>query len=54
MRQDLEEVSRSSYRVVFQLALVQVDDVGAHTVEEVLGMGYQNQDSFEPMKGSKV
>lgn len=36
----LERVS--SYCVVFQLALVEVDDVGAHAVEEVLGMGYQN------------
>lgn len=38
---------RCSYRVVFQLALVQVHDVGAHAVEEVLRMGDQYQNSFK-------
>lgn len=38
---------KCSYRVVFQLALVQVHDVGAHAVEEVLRMGDQYQNSFK-------
>lgn len=28
----------SSYRVVFEFPLMQVDDVGAHAVQEVLGV----------------
>lgn len=39
---------QSPYRVVFQFSLMQVDDVGAHTVQEVLRMGYEYKDSLEP------
>ena len=38
----------SSYRVVFQLSLVQVDDVGAHAVQEVLRVRDEHEDSLEP------
>lgn len=36
------------HRVVFQFSLMQVDDVGADTVQEVLRMGYEYKDSLEP------
>lgn len=39
---------QSPHRVVFQFSLMQVDDVGAHTVQEVLRMGYEYKDSLEP------
>lgn len=38
----------SSYRVVFQLSLMQVDDVGAHTIQEVLRVRDEHEDSLEP------
>lgn len=35
-------------RVVLQFAVVHVDYVGADTIQEVLGVGYQHKDPLEP------
>lgn len=40
--------AKGSYRVVFQFPLMQVDDVGAHTIQEVLRVRDEHEDSLEP------
>lgn len=39
----------SSHRIVFQFSLMQVDDVGAHTIQEVLWVWDEHKDSLEPV-----
>lgn len=41
--------SPPAYRVVLEFAVVQVDDVSADAVQEVLGMRDQNKDALEPV-----
>lgn len=41
-------------RVVLQFAVVHVDYVGADTIQEVLGVGYQHKDSLEPVAPHKL
>lgn len=43
-----------THRVVLELAVVHVDDVGADAVQEVLGVGYQHQDPLEPAAPQKL
>lgn len=42
-----------SYCVVFELPLLQVDYVGAHTVQEVLRVRDEHKDSLEPDRGTR-
>lgn len=46
--QQKQGFSKGSHRVVFQFSLMEVDDVGAHAVQEVLRVRDQHEDSLEP------
>ena len=43
-------LKQGTHGVVLEFPLVQVHDVGAHTVQEVLGVGDEHQDTFEPFR----
>lgn len=43
-----------THRVVFQFAVVHVNYVGADTVQEVLGVGYEHKDPLEPVAPQKL
>lgn len=42
------------YRVVLQFLLMQVDDIGTHTVQEVLRVWDEHEDSLKPDKNHQV
>lgn len=39
-----------THRVILQFLVVHVDDIGADSIQEILGMGHKDQDALETAK----
>lgn len=44
------EKPRPAHRIILQFLVVHVNDVGADTIQEVLGMGDEDQDALKTAK----